>query len=322
MSERSSHPARFALVIALVAAGLAAPLPAAVPAGFTDTLVTAIGAPDRHRLHPRRPAAHHHPGGDAQDLPGRRAPGDAGPEPRLAGRPHLHRVGARPPGRRRRPVLREHQPRLPLLHLPEARGRLRQPRLPLHPAARQRHRPGDRAGADRQHAVDRRQPQRRRRALRQGRVPLRLDRRRRLRLHRRRLRRRQRRGARRARADRQGPAHHQGRQHPRRQPVPGRGHGALQRHRQHHARHPLPGDLRLGLAQPVPPRLRPQHRRHHPLLRQRRRPGRLGGDRPRPRPAPTTAGTAARGRTSTTPAAPARRRPPAWSIRSSSTNTA
>ena len=49
----------------------------------------------------------------------------------------------------------------------------------------------------------------------------------------------------------------------------------------HHAGPPMPGDLRLGAAQPVPDRLRPQRGRH-PLLHQRRRAGALGGDRPRP----------------------------------------
>ena len=42
----------------------------------------------------------------------------------------------------------------------------------------------------------------------------------------------------------------------------------------------LPGDVRVGASQPVPPRLRPERVRH-PLLRQRRRPGRLGGGRSR-----------------------------------------
>ena len=44
---------------------------------------------------------------------------------------------------------------------------------------------------------------------------------------------------------------------------------------------PVPGDVRLGPAQPVPHRLRPERGRHA-LLHQRRRPERLGGDRPRP----------------------------------------
>ena len=44
----------------------------------------------------------------------------------------------------------------------------------------------------------------------------------------------------------------------------------------------LPGDLRLGPAQPVPDGVRPERRRHA-LLHQRRRPERLGGDRPRRR---------------------------------------
>ena len=62
----------------------------------------------------------------------------------------------------------------------------------------------------------------------------------------------------------------------------------------------VPGDVRLGAAESVPVRVRPEHRRH-PLLHQRRRPGRLGGGRPRRRRAPTTAGTSARGRARTAP---------------------
>ena len=59
-------------------------------------------------------------------------------------------------------------------------------------------------------------------------------------------------------------------------------------------RHEVPGDLRLGPAESVPLRVRPERRRHA-FLHQRRRPGRVGGDRPRARPARTTAGTSARG---------------------------
>ena len=72
---------------------------------------------------------------------------------------------------------------------------------------------------------------------------------------------------------RQDPARHARRRHPGRQPVPGRGHRALQRDGRHHAGQPVPGDLRVGPAQPLPHRVRPQRRRHA-LLHQRRRPER------------------------------------------------
>ena len=61
------------------------------------------------------------------------------------------------------------------------------------------------------------------------------------------------------------------------EPVPRRGHGALQ-HGPVGARHDLPGDVRLGLPQPVPVHVPAERRR---ALRERRRPGRVGGDRPR-----------------------------------------
>lgn len=64
-------------------------------------------------------------------------------------------------------------------------------------------------------------------------------------------------------------------EHPRLQSVPGAGLGALRPHRPHrHAgQDTLPGDLDLGLAQSVPPRGRPERDRH-PRLHQRRRPKR------------------------------------------------
>ena len=52
----------------------------------------------------------------------------------------------------------------------------------------------------------------------------------------------------------------------RRQPVPGRRHGALQRTGRTTAGTQVPGDLRLGPAQPVPDRLRPERRRHRFLI--------------------------------------------------------
>ena len=59
------------------------------------------------------------------------------------------------------------------------------------------------------------------------------------------------------------------------------------------ADHAVPGDLRLGTAQPVPVRIRPQ-RRERPVLHQRRRAEHARGGRPRRRSAPTTAGRSAR----------------------------
>ena len=69
--------------------------------------------------------------------------------------------------------------------------------------------------------------------------------------------------------------------HSRVESFPGRRHRPLQRHRAHDRRQPLPGDVRLGAPKPVPVRVRPE-RGLDALLRQRRRPGSLGGDRPRP----------------------------------------
>ena len=116
---------------------------------------------------------------------------------------------------------------------------------------------------------------------------LRQHRRRGLRLRRGRLRRRQRRLARRERAHRQDPARggepRRQHEHPAHEPLPGRGLRALRAHgtHGHRGQDPVPGDLRLGPAQPVPLRHGPE-RRGDALLRQRRGPGRAGGDRPRP----------------------------------------
>ena len=57
---------------------------------------------------------------------------------------------------------------------------------------------------------------------------------------------------------------------PGRQPVPGRRDRALQRHGADDGREQVPGDLRVGLPQPVPLRVRPE-RNGHPDLRERRR---------------------------------------------------
>ena len=101
-----------------------------------------------------------------------------------------------------------------------------QPRVALRAAGEQRDRPRERGDPRRQHAVAERQPQRRRPAVRPRRLPLRQRRGRRLRLRGTvlRQRRRQRRVARPAHADRQDPARHARRRHPR-HATPSRGPG-------------------------------------------------------------------------------------------------
>ena len=61
-------------------------------------------------------------------------------------------------------------------------------------------------------------------------------------------------------------------------PFQGAGHGSLQRHGPDDGREQVPGDLRVGIPEPVPDRVRPQHDRDA-LLRQRRRRRNLGGGR-------------------------------------------
>ncbi len=85
-----------------------------------------------------------------------------------------------------------------------------------------------------------------------------------------------------ARTRRQDPPDHEHRRHPALEPLPGSRDGAVQRHRPNHSGQQVPGDVRLGAAEPVPHRLRPEHD-GDALLHQRRRPGRLGGGRPRRR---------------------------------------
>ena len=103
----------------------------------------------------------------------------------------------------------------------------------------------------------------------------------------------ERRLARPARADREDPPDHQHRRDPADESLPGSRDRALQRHRPDDSGQQVPGDVRVGAPEPVPDRVRPEHDRD-PLLHQRRRPGSLGGGRPRRRRARTTAGTCAR----------------------------
>ena len=77
-------------------------------------------------------------------------------------------------------------------------------------------------------------------------------------------------------------------------PFQGAGHRALQRHRPNDRRQQVPGDVRVGPAQPVPVRLRPEHDRRpaSSSTTSARAPGRRSTSA---QPAPTTAGTCARG---------------------------
>ena len=194
----------------------------------------------------------------------------------------LRRQRARSARRRGRPAVHVEPLHLPLLHLQEVR-RLRartRPNSPVNRVSRFVLRrdnvidPLTRDGADRQHAVAERQPQRGRHPVRQGRLPVRRDRGRGMRLRRRqRMRPLQQRRPRPARPDRQGPAHH-------------RAGGGSRRATRTRARAPLgatspggttPGHrcqetFASGPAQPVADRVRSERRRH-PLLHERRRAG-------------------------------------------------
>ena len=174
-----------ALLIALLllAAGILDSEPAAaLPSQFTDSRVVAVASPTDIAFTPTRPVARHDPGRRAlpllRDLPVHVARPLRG---RLLG------LRTRSPRRRDGPRLRRQPLRLRLLHvqqerhlLPQRLDRPGQPRLAF--CVRRQLR-GPRLGSrpDRQHAVAQRQPQRRRPRLRQGRLPLRDDRRRRLR---------------------------------------------------------------------------------------------------------------------------------------------
>ena len=226
---------------------------------------------------------------------------DAGALPRLGG---LLERRARAPRHRARPAVHDEPLRLPVLHVQQERRRLpdeqhdvaRGADLALH-AGRpdgERDRPDDGARPPRRRPELRGQPQRRPAARRARRLPLRGHRRRRLRLRgRQRLRGRERRLARPEHPEREDRAHRAGRLRAAHEPVPGRGHGALQ-HGPVGAGDDLPGDVRLGLPQPVPPQLPARRRR---ALRERRRHRARGKRSTSCRRAATTASRAARART-------------------------
>ena len=169
------------------------------------------------------------------------------------------------------PAVRDQPLHLPLLHVQEQRQHLPdrlehlagEPRLAVRARRQRSDRSGQRGRPDRRHPGAGGLPHRRRPAVRQGRLPLREHRRRRLRLAGRRLPGGKRRLARPARAARQGAEDHPRRRDPGFQSLPGRRHGALQRHRPHDRREQVPGDVRVGPAQRLPPRRSTRTRRPH-----------------------------------------------------------